>query len=208
MSVARRRRGRSTSGARRRRGGQNRGCRKAGLLTSAAEMPPQIDDAVEAATKRGRTNGALAIMLDQRKARAALASERENAARELADIKTERTVFSSRLLRPNFPPAKADFPTAWVPSDRTCAWARSKGMPTTSRSVLVAGRSDAAGCPISSLSSAWEVLHDSIFPVRHHFRGTTGLAAHSSSGEGHPGRCQQSIRACRTFDLTFNGRLI
>jgi hypothetical protein len=56
----------------------------------------QIDDAVEAATKRGRANGALAVMQDQRKARAALASEREKAERELADIKTERTALAAR----------------------------------------------------------------------------------------------------------------
>jgi hypothetical protein len=56
----------------------------------------QIDDAVEAATKRGKANGALAVMQDQRKARAALASEREEAARELADIKTERTAIAAR----------------------------------------------------------------------------------------------------------------
>ena len=56
----------------------------------------QIDNAVEAATKHGRANGALAAMQDQRKARAALASEREKAARELADVKTERNALAAR----------------------------------------------------------------------------------------------------------------
>jgi hypothetical protein len=42
-----------------------------GRLMTLPAWEAQIDDAVEAATKRGRTNGAVATMQDQRKARAA-----------------------------------------------------------------------------------------------------------------------------------------
>jgi hypothetical protein len=56
----------------------------------------QIDGAIEAATKRGRTNAALSAIADQRKARAALATEREQAAKALADLKAERGAAAAR----------------------------------------------------------------------------------------------------------------
>jgi cytochrome c oxidase subunit IV len=49
-----------------------------------------IDGAVAEATKRGRTDGAMAVMESQKKTRAALAAEREKAAGTLAALKTER----------------------------------------------------------------------------------------------------------------------
>jgi hypothetical protein len=50
----------------------------------------QIDGAVQAATQRGHTNGAMAIAQDQRKAREALVKEREQAAAALAGVKVAR----------------------------------------------------------------------------------------------------------------------
>jgi hypothetical protein len=50
----------------------------------------QIDSAIEEAAKRGRTNAALSAMETQRRARAGLASERNEAAGTLAALKAER----------------------------------------------------------------------------------------------------------------------
>jgi hypothetical protein len=62
----------------------------AGRVADLDRQIGQIDAAVAAATQRGKTNTALSAMEGQRKARAALASERENAAGALAALKTER----------------------------------------------------------------------------------------------------------------------
>jgi len=50
----------------------------------------QIDRAIEEAAKRGKTNTALSAMEAQRRARAGLASERNEAAGTLAALKAER----------------------------------------------------------------------------------------------------------------------
>ncbi len=50
----------------------------------------QIDGAVAEATKRGRTKGAMQLAEDQRRARGALAGERDRAAQELAGLKAQR----------------------------------------------------------------------------------------------------------------------
>ena len=50
----------------------------------------QIDVAIEEAAKRGRTNAALSAMEGQRKARAALADQRQREGIALADLKAER----------------------------------------------------------------------------------------------------------------------
>jgi hypothetical protein len=49
-----------------------------------------IDGIVAGAAQRGRANTAAGIMTDQRKARAALVAERQQAAEALADLKVER----------------------------------------------------------------------------------------------------------------------
>jgi hypothetical protein len=55
----------------------------------------QIDNAVAAATQRGRTNAALSAMEAQRKARAALVAERQREADTLAGLKTERAALAA-----------------------------------------------------------------------------------------------------------------
>src|SRR5262249_1899931 len=50
----------------------------------------QIDTAIEEAAKRGRTNAALSAIVEQRKAREALAGQRQREGAALADLKTER----------------------------------------------------------------------------------------------------------------------
>ena len=56
----------------------------------------QIDSAVAAATQRGRTTGAMSIMDAQRRSRAGLTSEREQAAGTLAALKAERASVAAR----------------------------------------------------------------------------------------------------------------
>ncbi len=56
----------------------------------------QIDAAVAAATQRGKTSAAVSVMEGQRKARAALAGEREKAAGALAALKTERATVAAQ----------------------------------------------------------------------------------------------------------------
>jgi hypothetical protein len=56
----------------------------------------QIDSAVAAATQRGRTTGARSIMDAQRRSRAGLTSEREQAAGTLAALKAERASMVAR----------------------------------------------------------------------------------------------------------------
>jgi hypothetical protein len=52
----------------------------------------QIDSAIEEAAKRGKTNTALSAMEAQRRARAGLTSERNEAAATLAALKAERAI--------------------------------------------------------------------------------------------------------------------
>jgi hypothetical protein len=56
----------------------------------------QIDSAIEMAAKRGKTSTALSAIDSQKKARAALASERNEAAGSLASLKAERAQTSAR----------------------------------------------------------------------------------------------------------------
>jgi hypothetical protein len=56
----------------------------------------QIDQAVEEAAKRGKTNTALAAMEGQRRARAGLAGERNEAASTLAALKAERASVAAK----------------------------------------------------------------------------------------------------------------
>jgi hypothetical protein len=56
----------------------------------------QIDSAIEEAAKRGRTNAALSAIDGQRKARAALAGERQREASTLADLKAERAALGAK----------------------------------------------------------------------------------------------------------------
>ncbi len=56
----------------------------------------QIDVAIEEAAKRGRTNAALSAMEGQRKARAALADQRQREGIALADLKAERAALSAK----------------------------------------------------------------------------------------------------------------
>jgi hypothetical protein len=56
----------------------------------------QIDVAVEEAAKRGKTNAALSAMEAQRRARAGLASERNEAAGTLAALKSERASVAAK----------------------------------------------------------------------------------------------------------------
>jgi hypothetical protein len=67
----------------------------AGRVVDLDRQIAQIDDAVAAATKRGRTGAALSVMEGQRKARAALAGEREKAAGALAALKAERATIAA-----------------------------------------------------------------------------------------------------------------
>jgi hypothetical protein len=56
----------------------------------------QIDGAIAEATKRGRTNAAMATMEGQRRARAGLVEERQRAAEALAGLKVERVSVAAR----------------------------------------------------------------------------------------------------------------
>jgi hypothetical protein len=56
----------------------------------------QIDQAVEEAARRGRTNAALSAIEGQRKARLALAGERQREASTLADLKAERAALGAK----------------------------------------------------------------------------------------------------------------
>jgi len=56
----------------------------------------QIDSAIEEAAKRGRTNAALSAIEGQRKARAALADQRQRDGVALADLKAERAALSAK----------------------------------------------------------------------------------------------------------------
>ncbi len=56
----------------------------------------QIDTAVEEAAKRGHTNAALSAIAEQRKAREALAGQRQRDGAALADLKTERAALSAK----------------------------------------------------------------------------------------------------------------
>jgi hypothetical protein len=56
----------------------------------------QIDAAIAEATRRGRTTGAMALMEGQRRSRAGLTSEREQAAGTLAALKAERASVAAR----------------------------------------------------------------------------------------------------------------
>lgn len=56
----------------------------------------QVDVAIEEAAKRGRTNAALTAMEGQKKARAALADQRQREASTLADLKTERAALGAK----------------------------------------------------------------------------------------------------------------
>jgi hypothetical protein len=55
-----------------------------------------LDGIVAGAAQRGRANTAASIMADQKKARAALVTERERAAQALADLKVERGSVQAR----------------------------------------------------------------------------------------------------------------
>jgi chromosome segregation ATPase len=56
----------------------------------------QIDSAIEEAAKRGRTNTALSAIEGQRKARAALADQRQREGATLADLKAERAALGAK----------------------------------------------------------------------------------------------------------------
>jgi hypothetical protein len=56
----------------------------------------QVDVAIEEAAKRGKTNAALSAIEGQRKARQALAGERQREASILADLKAERAAVSAK----------------------------------------------------------------------------------------------------------------
>jgi len=56
----------------------------------------QVDVAIEEAAKRGKTNAALSAMEGQRKARGALADQRQREASTLADLKAERAALGAK----------------------------------------------------------------------------------------------------------------
>jgi hypothetical protein len=56
----------------------------------------QVDVAIEEAAKRGKTNAALSAIETQRKARQALAGERQREASTLADLKAERAALGAK----------------------------------------------------------------------------------------------------------------
>jgi hypothetical protein len=62
----------------------------AGRVADLDKQIAAIDNAIAAATQRGKTGAAVSVMEGQRKARAGLASEREKAAGALAALKVER----------------------------------------------------------------------------------------------------------------------
>jgi hypothetical protein len=68
----------------------------AGRVADLDRQVRQIDDAIAAATQRGKTNTALSAMEGQKKARAGLAGEREKAAGALAALKTERATVAAQ----------------------------------------------------------------------------------------------------------------
>jgi hypothetical protein len=61
-----------------------------GRVAALDKQIAAIDNAIAEATKRGRTNAAVSVMEGQRKGRAALAGERQNAAEALATLKADR----------------------------------------------------------------------------------------------------------------------
>ena len=56
----------------------------------------QIDTAIEEAARHGRTTAALSAIAEQRKAREALAGQRQRDGTALADLKTERAALSAK----------------------------------------------------------------------------------------------------------------
>jgi len=63
---------------------------QSGVVADIDRRLGQIDTAIEEAAKRGKTNAALSAMESQRRARAALAGERNDAASTLAALKAKR----------------------------------------------------------------------------------------------------------------------
>jgi chromosome segregation ATPase len=86
----------------------------------------QIDQAVEEAAKRGRTSAAVSAMESQRRARAGLAGERNEAAGTLAALKAERAsvVAQSRQIETEAAPIRyvAELVGADTDSERAIRW--------------------------------------------------------------------------------------
>jgi hypothetical protein len=86
----------------------------------------QIDSAIEEAAKRGRTNAALSAIEGQRRSRAALANERNEAAGTLAALKAERagTAARARQIETEAAPIRyvAELVGADTDSERAIRW--------------------------------------------------------------------------------------
>src|SRR5262249_32605297 len=86
----------------------------------------QIDAAIEEAAKRGKTNTALSAMEGQRRARAGLAGERNEAAGTLAALKAERASLAapSRRIETEAAPIRyvAELIGADADSERAIRW--------------------------------------------------------------------------------------
>jgi len=63
---------------------------QSGLVTDLDRRIHQIDAAIETATQRGRTNAAMQLAADQRRNRAELATQRDQANKALAELKIEK----------------------------------------------------------------------------------------------------------------------
>jgi hypothetical protein len=86
----------------------------------------QIDSAIEEATRRGRTGGAMSIMEGQRKARSSLVDERQQEASTLAALQTERAQVAARgrQIEADAAPIRyvAEFVGANTDSERAIRW--------------------------------------------------------------------------------------
>jgi hypothetical protein len=86
----------------------------------------QVDVAIEEAAKRGKTNTALSAIEGQRRARAGLAGERNEAAGTLASLKAERAALAAqnRRIETEAAPIRyvAEFVGANTDSERAIRW--------------------------------------------------------------------------------------
>jgi hypothetical protein len=108
----------------------------------------QIDTAIEEAAKRGKTNTALSAMEGQRRTRAGLASERNEAAGTLATIKAGRASLAAQVRRIETEAAPIRYVAELVGADRMKQRSSSRG----SGRGGVAGGGASAGASSSTVS--------------------------------------------------------
>jgi hypothetical protein len=97
---------------------------QASVVADLERRVAQIDDTISAATSRGRTKGALAIIAGQSRTRADLVTQRQAAAVKLADLKVRRAVVDGerRQVEADFGPVRYLATLIGVGDDATMRW--------------------------------------------------------------------------------------